>query len=53
MTIGVGTIIGTSESCYNLLIDDIQSTDPEIRVKGLSILNDIIRSSPGIAESRL
>ena len=37
-----------SESCYRLLIKDIQSTDLKIREEGLRILTDLLRSSRGI-----
>ncbi|KAK8800430.1 hypothetical protein WA171_005061, partial [Blastocystis sp. BT1] len=40
-----GSIIGLSESCYRLLIKDIQSTDLKIREEGLRILTDLLRSS--------
>ena len=47
-SVDAGSIIGLSESCYHLLINDIQSTDLKIREEGLRILTELLRSSRGI-----
>ena len=48
LRVDAGSIIGSSESCYNLLINDIQSIDRKIREEGLRILTDLLHSSRGI-----